>query len=88
MAAPDIRPFETKPDRPQAAAGGADRGQRRALIALGTALVIALVLLVWSRAQLGGRIEDLRDTNASLEERNLLLVEQVARRDALIDAQK
>ncbi len=95
MANPDIRPV---PDAPSGAAAGADpvggdssgepRGSRRwPLIALGAALLIALVLLLWSRSQLGSEIDALRRTVAEVEETNALLREQLSRREALIDAQ-
>ena len=93
MANPDIRPV---PDAaaetaPGSAAGTTGADSRRAgrwpLVALGAALLIVLVLLLWSRSQLGSEIDALRGTVAEVEERNALLREQLTRREALIDAQ-
>ena len=56
-------------------------GDSRKVVLLSVALVIALVLLIWSRTQLGSRIEDLEAETAALRE-------AVAERDVVIDAHK
>jgi hypothetical protein len=58
---------------------GRRSGPPIATILLGIALAITLVLLVWSRAQLGSRID-------ALEHEARVLREAVAERDRVIDA--
>jgi hypothetical protein len=57
------------------------RTDRIVAVALGIALAIALLLLIWSRTQASSRISD-------LETRNAALVEQLAAREALVQAQQ
>jgi len=57
------------------------RGDRGIAITLGLALAIALVLLIWSRTQASSRISDLEAQNATLRE-------QLATREALVQAQQ
>ena len=57
------------------------RGERGIALALGLALAIALVLLIWSRTQASSRISDLEGQNATLRE-------QLAAREALVQAQQ
>ena len=66
-----------------AALGTSDppRSQGRLQLALGTALAVALVLLVWSYLSLGSRID-------TLESEAALLRAAVAERDELINAQR
>ena len=56
------------------------RGDRGIAIALGLALAVALVLLIWTRTQANSRISD-------LEVQNTTLREQLAAREALVQAQ-
>ncbi|MEX2208784.1 MAG: hypothetical protein WEF50_21420 [Myxococcota bacterium] len=58
-----------------------DPPQGRLALVLGTALALALVLLVWSYLSLGSRID-------TLEGEAQLLREAVAERDELINAQR
>jgi type VI protein secretion system component VasK len=57
------------------------RSDRGIAIALGLALAVALVLLIWSRTQASSRISDLEAQNATLRE-------QLAAREALVQAQQ
>jgi hypothetical protein len=57
------------------------RGDRGIAVALGLALAIALVLLIWSRSQANSRISDLETQNTTLQE-------QLAAREALVQAQQ
>ena len=59
----------------------ARRGPRWIPIALGAALVVSLLLLAWSRVELGQRITALQDEVRVLEG-------AVSERDRLIDAQR
>lgn len=63
------------------ARGSGDSAQGRIHLALGVALAIALVLLVWSYFSLGSRIE-------ALEGETLVLRAAVAERDDVISAQR
>src|SRR5215470_6448108 len=70
-----LRPVpRTAPARPP-------RGERGISIALGLALAIALMLLIWSRTQASSRIADLEGQNANLRD-------QLAAREALVQAQQ
>jgi hypothetical protein len=62
-------------------AGKGPRSDRGIAIALGAALAVALVLLIWSRTQSSSRIADLEVQNATLRE-------QLAAREALVQAQQ
>ena len=64
-----------------AAAARGSRGDRGIAIALGLALAVALGLLIWSRTQASSRIWDLEAQNATLRE-------QLASREALVQAQQ
>jgi hypothetical protein len=70
--------LRTLPRTAPAARGS--RGDRGIAIALGLALAVALVLLIWSRTQASSRISD-------LEAQNTTLREQLAAREALVQAQ-
>ena len=63
------------------AASRTSRGDRGIAIALGIALAIALVLLIWTRTQASSRISDLEAQNATLRE-------QLAAREAFVQAQQ
>ena len=93
MAKPDIRPVPDPDGEAGSTAESVGRStephseRRWPLIALAVALGIALILLVWSRTQMGGEIDSLRDSITRVEEQNALLTDMVVQRDALIDAQ-
>lgn len=57
------------------------RGDRGIALALGVALAVTLVLLIWSRTQAGSRIADLESQNTALRE-------QLAAREALVQSQQ
>ncbi len=80
---PPLRALPSRPDEDGRDRGSVEGGQpdRRASVLLGIALTIALLLVVWSRFQQGGRID-------ALEEEVRTLSAAVAERGRLIDAQK
>jgi hypothetical protein len=83
-AEPRLRPVSSNPEpqaevEPEPVRRRIDPGKAAAL--LGIALVIALALLVWSRVQLGSRID-------ALEDETRVLREAVAERDRVIDAHR
>lgn len=64
-----------------------ERGPRWLVPALAIALVVALVLLVWSRVELGERIADLQDQvrglQAAVEERDRVIGAHQSRMDEI-----
>ncbi len=81
MAQAEPRLRAVGPEGATAAPDAGAPGARRSVIALGIALALALVLLVWRRTQLSGRIETLRAQNAQL-------AETLAEREAVMSAQQ
>ena len=88
MSEPHLRAVpESDPGRRPPAAAGSESERRWVPLALACALALALVLLVWSRVELGQRIGVLEDEvvglEATLEERERLISAHERRESAV-----
>ncbi len=82
---PRLRPVSALPEAPDRADGG--RRPSRTVLVLGVSLAIAIFLLLWTRAEMGGRIGALEDETAALEQQVSEARSAIAARNRTIAAQ-
>ncbi len=82
---PRLHPVSALPDPPGRVDGG--RRPSRTVLVLGVSLAIAIFLLLWTRAEMGGRIGALEDESAALGQQVSEARSAIAARDRTITAQ-
>ena len=86
-AEPRLRPVSALSEPPERRRGRRGAGSGRVLLVLGIALGVAILALLWTRIQLGGRIGALETRAAELERTISEREATLAERERTIEAQ-